>query len=203
VRRKGIYLACCLLHFLIIVIISCRETLWLVAHGLTILPPSFKSWSEKAEGVTSIVLAQKLSAASPVRRVLLTYLHVAGIERAYGYFAPNVPVSYKLVFELHYPEGQVDYVVPLANSAAAELRLASLLDEIGRTRHDRLREYLVKMLARSTWREHPNATTIRAVFGSRNLPTIDEFERGTRESYEFLYAYDFSRGEESARSENP
>jgi hypothetical protein len=58
---------------------------------------------------------------------------------------------------------------------------------------------LVKMLARSTWREHPDVKTIRAILGSRNLPTIDEFERGARESYEFLYAYDFSLGKEPAQ----
>jgi hypothetical protein len=123
---------------------------------------------------------------------------MAGIERAYGYFAPNVPVGYKLVFELHYSDGRVDYEIPSGNTAAADLRIAALLDEIGRTRVNALREYLVKMLARSTWREHPNVKTMRAIFGSRNLPSIDEFERGARESYEFLYAYDFSRGEEPA-----
>jgi len=34
--------------------------------------------------------------------------------------------------------------------------------------------------------------TIRAIFGSIRLPTVSEFEHGKRESYEFLYAYDFS-----------
>lgn len=197
-RRYRIYLACCLLHFLVIVIISCRETLWLVAHGLTTLPSPSKHYSEKAETIASAALAQNLSASNPIRRALLTYLHIAGIERGYGYFAPNVPVSYKLVFELHYPDGRIEFELPSGNSAAADLRLAALLDEIGRTRVDALREYLVKMLARSTWREHPDVKTMRAVFGLRNLPSINEFERGTRESYEFLYAYDFSRREESA-----
>jgi hypothetical protein len=203
VRRKRIYLACLLLHCLIIVTISCRETLWLVAHGLTILPPSFKGSSSKAETIASAGLGQNLAGSNPIRRALSTYLHVAGIERAYGYFAPNVPVGYKLVFELHYADGRAEYELPRVNSAAAELRLTSLLDEIGRTRYDPLREYLVKMLARSTWREHPDVKTIRAVFGSCNLPSIDEFEHGTRESYEFLYAYDFSLGKEPSHLETP
>jgi hypothetical protein len=196
-------LACFLLHFLIIVIISCRETFWLVAHGLTLLPSPSRHYSEKAETVVSIALAQNVPASSPVRRVLLTYLHIAGIERGYGYFAPNVPVSYKLVFELHYSDGRVEYEVAGGNTAAADLRLAVLLDEIGRTRVDALREYLVKLLARSTWREHPDVKTMRAILGSRNFPGIDEFERGTRESYEFLYAYDFSLEKESSRLESP
>ncbi|PYJ40553.1 MAG: hypothetical protein DME86_11775 [Verrucomicrobia bacterium] len=202
-RPKPLLLACFLLHFLIIVIISCRQTLWLVGHGLTMLPPAFKDYSERAETVVSDALAQNLPPSSPIRRALLTYLHIAGIERPYGYFAPNVPVSYKLVFELHYSDGRVEYEVPGGNTAAADLRLAALLDEIGRTRVDALREYLVKLLARSTWREHPDVEAMRAILGSRNLPSIDEFERGTRESYEFLYAYDFSLEKESSRLESP
>ena len=149
------------------------------------------------------VLGQHLAASNPVRQALATYLHMAGIETGYGYFAPNVPGSYKLVFELHYHDGRVEYELPRVSSAAAGLRIAGLLDKIGRTRYDALRERLVKMLAQSIWREHPEVETIRAVFGSITLPNVSEFERGKRESYEFLYAYDFSLREEPAESDGP
>jgi hypothetical protein len=62
---------------------------------------------------------------------------------------------------------------------------------------------MVKMLAYSTWRENPDVTMIRAVFGSISLPSISEFEHGKRESYEFLYAYDFSRTDEATEVETP
>jgi hypothetical protein len=130
-------------------------------------------------------------------------LHIAGIERGYGYFAPNIPGGYKLVFELHYPDGRVEYELPSVNSAAAGLRVASLLDEIGRTRYDPLREYMIKTLAASVWRGHPSLKAIRAIFGSLNLPSPPEFEQGKRESYDFLYAYDFSRDGTPAEPENP
>ena len=176
---------------------------WLVAHKLTILPAPFRAAAEKAEPIAAGALGDKLSASSPFRRALLTYLHLAGIDRGYGYFAPNVPAGYRLVFELNYPDGRVEYELPGVNSAAAGLRLASLLDEIGRTRSDPLREYIIKTLAASVWREHPGLKTVRAVFGSLNLPSPAEFERGKRESYDFLYAYDFSLSEEPAKAENP
>jgi len=153
--------------------------------------------------VVDAVLGQHLAASNPVRQALATYLHIAGIETGYGYFAPNVPSSYKLVFELHYHDGRVEYELPRVNSAAAGLRIAGLLDKIGRTRYHALREHLVKMLAQSIWREHPEVETIRAVFGSITLPNVSEFERGKRESYEFLYAYDFSLREEPAKSDGP
>ena len=148
-------------------------------------------------------LGQHLAASNPTRQALATYLNIAGIEKGYGYFAPNVPASYKVVFELHYPDGSVEYQLPHVHSAAAGLRLACLLDEIARARHDALREYLVKMLASSIWRDHPDVTAIRAVFGSISLPNINEFEHGKRESYEFLYAYDFSRSDKTTELETP
>ena len=175
----------------------------MIAHRLTILPPSFSSTARKLESIASTTLGQDLASSNPVRRDLLAYLHVTGIERGYGYFAPNVPGSYKLVFELHYPDGTVGYELPEVRSTAAELRLASLLDEIGRTRYDALREYLVKSLAGPVWREHPEAKRIRAIVGLRNFPDIDEFKRGARESYEFLYAYDFSLGRDPPQTKTP
>jgi hypothetical protein len=191
-RQKYVYVAWLVLHFLLIISVSCRETLRLIAQGPTILPSSFKSYSQKAESALSGALGQHLTASSPVRQALATYLHISGIEASYGYFAPNVPGSYKLVFELDYPDGRVEYELPSVSSAAAAFRIAGLLDNIGRTRSDPLRERLVKMMAQSMWREHPDVKTVRAIFGSISLPSVTEFEHGKRKSYEFLYAYDFS-----------
>ena len=144
----------------------------------------------------SAAVGQRLAASNPVRQALATYLHIAGIEAGYGYFAPNVPGSYKLVFELRYPDGRMEYELPRVSSAAAGLRLAGLLDQIGRSRYNALREHLVKIVAQSIWSEHPEVKTIRAVFGSISLPSVSEFEQGKRQSYQFLYGYDFSLREE-------
>ena len=190
------------LHFLLIVLFSCRETLRLVAEGPTILPASSKNFSQKSEKIVSVALGQHLASSNPVRQVVATYLHAAGIEAGYGYFAPNVPGNYKLVFELHYPDGRVEYELPSVSSPAAGLRIASLLDGIGRIKRDVLREHLVKTLVQSVWREHPEVNTIRAVFGSITLPSVTEFEGGKRASYEFWYAYDFSLQNERAKPEN-
>ena len=202
-RQKYVYLAWFALHFLLVTAFSCRQTLRLVTEGPTIFPSSVKSYSLKAETAVSLALAQCLAASNPVRQTLATYLHIAGIEAGYGYFAPNVPGSYELVFELHYSDGRVEYELPRVSSAAAGLRVAGLLDNIGRTPYDALREHLVKILAQSTWREHPDVKTIRAVLGSIRLPSASEFERGKRESYEFLYAYDFSLQNEPAKPKAP
>ena len=166
------------------------------------MPSSLVIGAQWVERITSSALGDKLAASNRFRWALLTYLHVTGTDRGYGYFAPNVPAGYKLLFELHYPDGRVEYELPGVNSAAAGLRVTTLLDEIGRTRYDPLREYMVKTLAASVWREHPGVKTVRAVFGSLNLPSPTEFEHGKRPSYDFLYAYDFSLIEEPAKPEN-
>ena len=180
------------MQLLLILSFSCRDTLRVVAEGPTILPVFFKNFSQKAETALSATLGQKLPASNPVREALNTYLQLAGIEAGYGYFAPNVPAGYRLVFELQYPDGRVEYELPSVSSAAAGLRIAGLLDSIGRTPYDALREILVRTLAQSVWREHPDVESVRAILGSIRLPTAREFKEGKRESYEFLYAYDFS-----------
>ena len=101
-RQKYAYAAWLTLHFLLIVSVSCRDTFRVVAEGPTILPVSFKNFSQKAEAALSAALGQKLPASNPVREALNTYVQLAGIETGYGYFAPNVPGGYRLVFELHY-----------------------------------------------------------------------------------------------------
>ena len=173
-----------------------------MAEGPTILPVSFKNFSQKAETALSAALGQKLPASNPVREALNTYLQLAGTETGYGYFAPNVPGGYRLVFELHYPNGRVGYELPSVSSGAAGLRIAGLLDNIGRTPYDALREILVKTLAQSVWREHPDVESVRAIVGSIRLPTAREFNEGKRESYEFLYVYDFSLENAPAKTNN-
>ncbi len=112
-----------------------------------------------------------------------------------------MPGSYKLVFELHYPDGRVEYELPSVSGAAAGLRIAGLLDTIGRTPYDVLREHLVKTLARSIWREHPEVKTVRAVFGSIRLPSVSEFEHGQRESYRVPVRLRFQPPERAVQTE--
>jgi hypothetical protein len=192
-RCKRLCLAWLALQLLLIISFSSRDTLRAIAEGPTVLPPPLKSSSEKAEDVLSTVLGQRLSASNPVRQALATYVNLAGIEVGYGYFGPNVPGTYKLTFALQYPDGHVEYELPQVSSAAAGLRLSRLLDEIGQTQYDTLREILVRMLAQSVWREHPEVTAVHAVFESVKLPSLNGFEHGKRESYEVLYTYEFTQ----------
>jgi len=197
-RQKRVCAAWFALHFLLIVTISVRDTFWLVAHDLTVFPRSADPVAGTAEHFTSALLGDDLRRENPVRRAVATYLHLGGIERGYGYFAPNVPAAFKLVFELHYADGRVEYKLPRVHTRAAGLRLTGLLDEMARTESDPLREYLVKSLTRLIWYEYRDVESVRAIFGSITFPGPTQYARGERESYKFLFAYDFSRVEDGA-----
>ena len=92
----------------------------------------------------------------------------------------------------------MEYDVPHVQGGAAALRLDSLLDRLADPVYEPLREVTVKMLALSVWQEHPDVKKIRAIFGSVNMPSINDFERGKRELFQPLFSYDFSlRNEEN------
>lgn len=187
-----VYLAWFLLHFSLILGVAGGETLWLVRHGLTLLSSPSKSESQETATPSTVSLEQVPATFNPFKRALVTYARIAGIDAGYGYFAPNVPGSYRLSFVLHYADGRIEYALPRVHSFSAGLRMTGLLDQIGRTRSEPLREHMVKMLAQSLWRTHPDVKKMRATLEEINLPNVRDFERGKRQSLQFLYAYDFS-----------
>lgn len=191
VQRKRAYLACFTIHFLLILMVCCRDTLTLLAHGYTVAPPALEPYWSRAAEIVSSALGENLAANNPLHDTLRTYMRLAGIDFGYGFFAPNVSDNYKIVFELHYPDGRVDYALPRVSTRGEGLRMSALIDNIARTRVDSVRELMIKMMAYSVWSEHPDATYVRAVLGFVELPTSREFSRGASESYQFLYAYDF------------
>ncbi len=180
-----------------------RDTFSIFAQSPTVFPPSLTTFWSDAETLPAALLGQGLTSRNPVRNGVALYLHAAGIEVGYGFFAPNVPNSYKLAFEISYPDGHREYDLPRVGEAGTGFRLESLLDRIADTTYQPLREMMFKMLAYSVWQEHPDATVVRAVFGYVIWPSPEEFERGKRESFELLYAYDFTFSPSQPNSPNP
>jgi hypothetical protein len=192
VRRKNIYLAWLALQLLLIIAVAVRQLSWLVANGLTLIPAAVALPTEKPGSA-----AVKQSPFKPAKQVLVGYLHCAGIEGAYGFFAPNVPENYKLAFEFRNGDASIEYDLPRVDSRAAELRLGSLLDAIGRSDSERYQRILIRMLTSAAWENHPEAVSVHAVFGRLKLPDPIQFERNVAPSYEFISAYDFERSANS------
>ena len=201
--RRRLYLALFSFHLALVFAVSCRATLSILAQGHSDLPHCLDGYWQRADVIATAALGGRLAVSNPVREALTAYLHSAGIEGGYGFFAPRVPNSAKVVFELHFPNNRTVYELPHVRADAAGLRLSELLDMIRSTDYEPLRELMLKMLAFSIWREQPDATSIRAVFGYIDVPNPVEFARGKRESYNFVCTYDFRFYSSPDRSKSP
>ena len=193
---KRIYAAWFVVHFSLIMAVCLAGVFSLIAEGSTVLPSAFDKYARKAELIAAFFLGKEAAASSPVRRGIATYLHAAGIQAGYSFFAPNIPGYHKLTFELYYEDGRVEYESPHVIGKAAALHLDSLLSRLADKRYEPLREVVVKMLALSVWRERPDVKKIRATFGAVSPPDISDFEHGKSESFQPMFSYDFSLREE-------
>jgi len=199
VISKRVYVGWFVVHFVLITAVCLAGIFSLVAEGATILPSALHKYARKAELTAAFVLGKEAAASSPVRQGIATYLHAAGIQAGYSFFAPNIPSYHKLIFELYHEDGRVEYESPHVSGNAAALRLASLLDRLADNRYEPLREVVVKMLAFSVWQERPDVKKIRANFGAVNAPDISDFEHGKGESFQPMFSYDFSLRERQKR----
>src|SRR5215475_14668891 len=166
------------IHFFLLTAVCLAGVFWLIAKRSTILPSAWDEYARKAELVASWCLGREAAASNPVRVAIATYLHVAGIQAGYTFFAPNVPTNHRLTLELFYDDGRVEYDSPRLRSRAAALRLDSLLNRLADERYEPIREVIVKRLAFFVWREHPNVKKVRATFEAVHLPGITDFEHG-------------------------
>src|SRR5438552_16053706 len=190
-RFPRAYFICVGLHFFFLISVASRDLFAVLADGSSYLPVSLEPHWRAFENATFIALGEKLPANNPVRETIALYLHAAGIEAGYGYFAPNVPYSYKLVFQLTYPDGTAEYELPSVATTETGRRLPTLLDFIAANRYEPLRQLILKMLAYSVWQHHRDALRIRAVFGMVITPSIAGYTRGDEPSYAVVCAYDF------------
>ncbi|HEV3409742.1 MAG TPA: hypothetical protein VG095_05585 [Chthoniobacterales bacterium] len=200
-RCQRFLLGALLLHLTFVLLTSLNSAFSALAVGHSFFPPSARAWLADAQEITSLSFRQKPEEPNLAAQIAAFYMHGAGIDTGYGFFAPGVAVTHKLVFQLQYPDGRIEHELPAVGGSAIGLRMPLLLDNIARAPHEGMREAMLKMMAFAVWREHRDAAVIRAVFGIVNLPDISEYERGVTASYEPLYAYDFRFGSPAAKPE--
>ena len=122
---KRIYAAWAGVHFFLITVICLRGIFALVATDATILPSALNTCARSGEVVLASVLGKDLAASNPWRLGIATYLHAAGSQAGYSFFAPNVPGYHKLILELYHQDGHIEYDVPHVQGGAAALDFES------------------------------------------------------------------------------
>src|ERR1700756_2237972 len=122
------------IHFFLITAVCFAGLFSLIAEGATNLPSVLDPYARKAAVTAAWLLGKQAAASSPVRQGIATYLHAAGIQAGYTFFAPNVPGYHRLTLELFYEDGRVEQESARLRSKAAALRLESLLDRMAEER---------------------------------------------------------------------
>lgn len=186
----------CSFHLFLALLFNARIAFSHLSSGATVFPERWRDFFRAAGDVTTIISGGQLDRHNILRRGLVTYQHLTGIETGYGFFAPNVAISHKLVFVVKYSDGHVEYELPSVAGSATGTRMPLLLDSIAHTPYEPLRQTMLKMMAFKIWQRHPDAEVIRAVFGYVDLPGLSDYACGMKESYEDLFAYDFRFGQQ-------
>ena len=191
------------MHFFAVSAVCCRDTFWLVARGLTLLPERANGLAEIGESMATTALRQELHRTNLWRQTVDLYLHAAGIESGYGFFAPNVGGTSKLIFELYFADAHVEYQSAAVGPNESGLRFASFMDYVSRTQSQALRDILIRSLAEPIWQRHPDLVRIRAILGALSYPSPTELLNGAGASYNFVAAYDLTRPENSPALKKP
>jgi hypothetical protein len=196
--NRRILLSWFFFHFALLLVVSLNQTVRLISSRLTNIPRSIERWICSPTSAAEGPLELGLPKTSMIRQLLLAYLTCGGADAGYGYFAPNIPSSYELSFELRAADGQTELLSLQLGSSDLGLRVASLVDQIGGTPSPELREHMLKKMAAVVSRRYPQVKTMRILLSQTILPTLEEYARGKRRTAVLLYAYDFGIRQRSA-----
>jgi hypothetical protein len=187
------------LHFLVIGAVSFWDLVDLVGSGRTVLPQTIAASAGDFAQAMKSFSPRQLRRSNPIRQTIVGYAHITGVESPYTFFAPNVPESLKIVFEIHLRDNRVIYDVPSVASRTEGLRLSALIDQAVRE-PGLWRDVVLQMLAASAADVNPGAIRIRVIVTALKFPGPAEYRNGARPWQEFICSYDFKP--EEARKES-
>lgn len=199
-RSRQFWVAGLAVHFLAIVTVSSWDIVNLVADGQTILPRTLVTAASRMTQAMKSISPRRLSRTNLLRETVLAYCHSAGIESPYTFFAPNVPDSLKVIFEIQFPDKRVSYELPRVQSETEGLRLSALVDQAA-AKSGLWREVVLQMLAAAAADNNPDATRIRVIVAALRFPRPADYLKGAEPSYQFVCSYDLVPAEARARDE--
>jgi len=190
VRSRVFWTAALAVHFVFIAAISCWDILDLIGAGRTMLPPAIGAPARQVSRAMHTMSPRQLPRRNPVRQTIIGYAHLSGVESPYTFFAPNVPQSLRVVFEIHYPDNRIVYDVPHVQSHTEGLRLSALVDQAA-AQPGLWRDVILQMLAASAADRNPDATQIQVVVAALKFPRPTDYLTGSEPTYELVCSYNF------------
>jgi hypothetical protein len=195
VRRQSFLLAAALAHCTAIAMVCILGSISLIAHGHTLLS-AFSEPNVPSDPAKAHWASDSPRGFNFARKAVKTYLHLAGIETGYGFFAPNVPNAYRLQIAVLDERARVIQSGLLAaERGETDLRLASLLDALGRSPAGEVRDIIFELMAQAIFKEYPEAAEVRLRVEAIRMPALAEFKKDQAPSYQLTYAYDFGRAD--------
>jgi hypothetical protein len=104
-----------------------------------------------------------------------------------------VPHGFRLRLELTGQDGSVRRSELAPEGGETDLRLASLLDFIGRNPNPEIRDVIFDRVGASLLAAHRDAMQATIALEAITLPTLAEFRAGGQRRYDFTYGYEFRR----------
>ncbi len=185
-RKRLLWAAFLVLHLTLAINIALLD----MSSGMVESGRDAAFWRRIATATTTILRTDRPK-GDWLRELTTAYSECASINSGYSYFAPDVPPNAKLVFEIHRANGKVTHDLPVVEGSAAGYRIATLLEWLSKVRYRPLRLALLKILAESAAREHPDAVTIRALLGVAIQPGLADYIKGKRTFYRRIEVYEF------------
>jgi hypothetical protein len=173
-----------------LIAVSLVQTAQLIVASKTVVPTGTVKALKKLGLVSEASFGSRFTRSGPVRQSLVTYLACAGADGGYGYFAPNVPPTYELSYELRYSDGRSEVRIARSSNTALGLRIASLLEQVGGISSLTLREHVLKKFATVFLRQHPDVEKMRVSLWQVTPPTIEQYTQGKRHYPTVLCTYD-------------
>ena len=121
------------------------------------------------------------------------YSEISGTNTGYGFFAPDLPSSTIVEFEITDTTGY-KYIVPtLLNTREGMERFKSGIDFF--KQFENFREVIMRSWALRVFEQHPDAKYVTVVIKREDLPSIAQYKKGKRTKQTELFKYNFSLNE--------
>ena len=167
-RSRRFWIGALAFHFLFIGAVSCWDILDLVDNRRTMLPEAFVAPARQLAQAMQSVSPRQLARSNPVHQAIIGYGHITGVESPYTFFAPNVPESLRVVFEIQLPNNRLVYDVPHVQSRTDGLRLSALIDQ-ATAQPGLWRDIVLQMLAASVADMNPVCTKQTRMTSAKSL----------------------------------
>lgn len=139
----------------------------------------------------------KIAPWIPGKNIIEFYQKASGSDSSYGFFAPNIGLKSRAVFDIIDKKGNMlsDIVLAAGSGREVEIRLGGIYDEFSSKQADDaiFRKPLAASLAAAIFSQYSEATQVTLRVQQYLQISILEYQQGKREQWSDYYSARFAR----------